>query len=312
MAVPAMRGLDDGCARPTATNKENLQMSTTNVLRRIRHLLAIVSVMLAPLSAAQSVPVDEAGFTDYVAGLLRKEVGDPAVVVVSPLTIKVGDLQANLDRVFAFCKRNSEGCSSELDRYVKGAAHVLKERLAPPTREAVRVVLRSEQYVQAAQASVGGSAAEFQHRPFVGGLVALPVIDSPRALRMLGPKGNEQLGLSAQEVYDLGIANLKKELKPLMEVVRVAGRGEIRQLAGDTYHPSRLLLIDSWEPLARAQHGTLIVTVPTTDAVLYISEESSVAVDALRTLAENVIARAPNKLSAVLLRWKETGWEVVP
>ncbi len=278
-----------------------------------RQLLTVLSVLLAPLAAvAQSVPVDEAGFTEYVAGLLRKEVGDATVVVASPLTIKVGDLQANLDRIFAFCKRNAEACSSELDRYAKGAAQVLKERSAPPTKQAVRVVLRSEQYVQAAQASVGGSGAEIQPRPFVGGLVALPVIDTPRALRMLGPKGNEQLGLSAQEVYDLGIANLKSELRPLMDVAQAAGPGQIRQLVGDTFHPSRLLLIESWEPLAKAQGGTLIVAVPATDAVFYIGEDSRTAVDALRTLVKNVMAKAPNRLSSVLLRWKETGWEVVP
>jgi uncharacterized protein YtpQ (UPF0354 family) len=276
-----------------------------------RLLAAAVAAILASAAVAQGVPADEPAFTEHVAGLLRKEIGDASVLVASPLTIKVGELQANLDRIFAFCKRNADTCSAEVHRYVKGAAQVHKERSAPPTREAVRIVLRSGQYTQVAQSSVGGSGAEIQPHPFVDGLVALPVLDSPRALRMLGTKSNEQLGLSAQEVYDLGIANLKKELRPLMEIAKVAGRGQIGQLVGDSFHPSRLLLTESWAPLAQAQGGTLIVAVPATDAVFYIGEDSPVAVDALRALVRNVMSRAPNRLSSILLRWKESGWEVV-
>jgi hypothetical protein len=63
--------------------------------------------------------------------------------------------------------------------------------------------------------------------------------------------------------------------------------------------------------LAQAQGGTLIVAVPATDAVLYIGEDSALAIDALRALVMDVMARAPNRLSSVLLRWRESGWEVV-
>ena len=217
-------------------------------MRRPRALTAVLAATLASAAAAQGVPADEPAFTEYVAGLLRREIGETSVAVASPLTIKVGELQANLDRIFAFCKRDTKSCSAEIDRYVKGAAEIHKERSAPPSREAVRIVLRSQQYIQAAQSSVGGPGAEIQPHAFIGGLVALPVLDSPRALRMLGPKANEQLGLSAQQVYDLGIANLKKELKPLMEVAKVASRSQIGQLVGDSFHPSRLLLVESWAP----------------------------------------------------------------
>lgn len=276
-----------------------------------RILCAAFVAAFTSIAAAQGVPTDEAAFTDHVAGLLRKEIGDAPVIVASPLTIKFGELQANLDRIFAFCKRNADACPEEIDSYVKGAAQVHKERSAPPTREAVRIVLRTQEYVQAARASVSGQGTEIQPHPFVGGLVALPVLDSPRVLRMLGPKANAQLGLSAQEVYDLGMANLRKELKPLMEIAKVAGRGQIGQLVGDSFHPSRLLLPESWAPLAQAQGGTLIVAAPAADAVFYIGEDSPVAVDALRALVRNVMSRAPNRLSSVLLRWKESGWEVV-
>jgi hypothetical protein len=105
--------------------------------------------------------------------------------------------------------------------------------------------------------------------------------------------------------------NLRATLKPLMEVAKVAGQGQIGQLTGDVYQPSRLVLHDDWAPLAAAQNGTLIVVAPATNAVFYIGEDTPVAIDALRTLAKKVIAHAPNGLAVILLRWNAAGWEVV-
>lgn len=279
---------------------------------RFAYLLFAAVLVTPSLAPAQSVPADEISFTDYVAGLLRKEVGDSAVVVKGPLTLGLGELQANLDRVFAFCKREHGTCESELERYVKGAAQVHKDRTTPPKREAVRLVVRSQQYIQAAQSSIGAQGAQIQPRPFVEGLILLPVLDSPRTVRMLGSKDNEQLGLSEAEAYELGLSNLRATLRPLMEVAKVARSGQIGQIAGDAYDPSRLLLHDSWAPLAKAQGGTLIVALPATDAVFYIGEDTPIAIDALRTLVKNILTRAPNRLSDVLLRWTESGWVLVP
>ena len=59
----------------------------------------------------------------------------------------------------------------------------------------------------------------------------------------------------------------------------------------------------SWAPLAQAQGGVLIVAAPTPDLVLYSGEDSSAALDALRTFVRNVMARTPKPLSGALLRW---------
>lgn len=281
---------------------------------RVHYLCVQLCLILAASSAfAQNVPLDEVGFTQYVATLLRKEVGDDAVVVKSPLTLGLGEIQANLDRVYKYCQTSPGSCQGELDRYVKGAAQVHRERNAPPSKDAVRVVIRTTQYVQAAQASAAndGKPAQVQPRPFADGLVAPPVLDSSRTIRMLGASDNVKLGLSEQEVYELGLSNLRRTLKPLMDVAKVAKAGQIGQLTGDSFHPSRLLLLDTWAPLAKEQGETLIVAIPATDAVFYIGEDTPAGIDALRTVVKNISARAPNRLSDNLLRWKGTGWEVV-
>jgi hypothetical protein len=73
-----------------------------------------------------------------------------------------------------------------------------------------------------------------------------------------------------------------------------------------------MILLDTWAPLADAQGGVLIVTVPATDAVFYVGEDTPKAIDALRTLNKMVLARAPGKLPADLYRWWASGWERVP
>jgi uncharacterized protein YtpQ (UPF0354 family) len=273
-----------------------------------------IAITYAVLQAtfAHAAPQGQGEFTSYVAGLLQKEVGTENVTVKAPLTLSLGELQANLDRIFSFCQRNIDGCETEVAQYVKAAAQVHKERSSPPNKELVRVVVRSRQYIESAQSGIPAEMSpQIQPRPFIGDLLALPVIDSPRTIKMLSIADNDKLKLSAQEAYELGLANLGRELKPIADVAKPAGKGQIGQLTGDSYHPSRLLLIESWAALAKAQGGVLIVAAPTTDAVLYIGEDSVAAIDALRTFVSHIQQRAPNRLSDVLLRWKASGWEVV-
>ena len=91
------------------------------------------------LTVAQDIPTDAAGFTDYVASRLRAEVGESEVRIKGPLTLGVGELQANLDRVFEFCKRNRQGCPDEVSTYVRAAAQMHRDGSAPPTMNAASV-----------------------------------------------------------------------------------------------------------------------------------------------------------------------------
>jgi uncharacterized protein YtpQ (UPF0354 family) len=281
------------------------------LLAHLRRAAVAVSLPIAFAALAQEIPQDEAGFTNYVAEQLRKEVGDATVSIKGSLTLGLGELQANLDRIFAFCKKNTGGCPREIATYVKGAAQVHTDRNAPPVREAIRIIVRTTQYIQQAQGSLPWDAPALQPKPLTEGLVLLPVLDSPRTIRMLTEKDNKALGLTPDEVHQLGLANLRSTLAPLMEVAKVTGHGQIGQILGDSFHPSRLALHGTWAPLSEAQGGNLIVAVPTTDAVLYIGEDTPLAIEALRALVRNVIGRAPNRLSDVLLRWSPAGWELV-
>jgi uncharacterized protein YtpQ (UPF0354 family) len=270
----------------------------------------LVIVALAFGSArAQDIPKGEAAFTQYVATQLQRAIQGETVKVEGPLTLGVAGLQANLDRIFAFCNRNSSGCANEVSNYVKAVAETYKDRSAPPSKEAVRVVVRAQAYLTGVQSLP--KPPKLAPRPLAGGFVMLPALDTPRAIRILSEDDNERLGLSGDDVFKLGLANLRRHLKPLMSVAKVTQAGQIGQLSGDAYHSSRLALLESWAPLAKAQGGKLIVAAPATDAVIYIGDDTPTAIEAFRLLARNVSSRVPNPLSAELLRWTPARWEVV-
>lgn len=248
-----------------------------------------------------------------VAKELRRALGSsgPEVVIDSPLTIKLGHFQANLDRIFAYCSKTPSGCDREVDTYVKGVAQVIKDRDTPPTQQAIRIVVRSAEYLAAAAKSIGKSAPKLQPRLIAGDLYMLPAIDTPRTVQPMPEEFNAKLGLSAAAVLEAGLANMRATLVPLMKVAKVAPPGGIGRISGNYYNSSRLALHDSWAPLVKAHGGMLIVAVPSPDTVLYISEDTPIAIDALQTLVNDVYSRAPAKLSKVLLRWTPGRWQVV-
>jgi uncharacterized protein YtpQ (UPF0354 family) len=280
------------------------------MVTRLCGVFIIVAAMCVS-ARAQDVPKGEAAFTEYVATQIRRAIEGEAVNVEGPLTLGIGGIQANLDRIFAFCNRNTSGCPNEISNYVEGIAQILKDRTASPSKEALRIVVRTKAYVAASQAARPKDPPKLQPRALAGDLVMLPAIDMPRTIKMLDEKDNVALGLSADDVFKLGLANLRKHLKPLMSVAKVTQAGQIGQLSGDAYHSSRLALFETWAPLAKAHGGKLIVAAPATDTVIYIGDDTPTATEAFRLLAKNVSTRAPTRLSTELLRWTPARWEVV-
>jgi len=275
----------------------------------------IAAMMAGDLAAvgaarAQQIPADEPAFTAFVAERIRAEIRDTPVAIKGPLTLSIGPLQANLDRIYAFCKANTSACSKEIGTYVGGVKATTSSRSDPPTKAALRVVVRSADSMRQALREVDAPGAALM-RPLAEGLVIVSVLDSPRAVRMFNDKDRAALGLTQDQVFDIALANLRSSLKPLTTVAKAVPSGQFGTLTGDYYQTSRLALIDSWAPLAQAQGGVLIVAAPSPDLVVYASEDSSAALDALRTLTKNLMARAPKPLSGSLLRWTPKGWQLV-
>lgn len=284
---------------------------------RARLPLAVALGMVILLSACaqtpattSALPQDEAAFTREVAARVRRAMPKTSVEVRAPLTIAIGQAQANLDRIHDFCRREPASCSSEVDRYVAGMEEAGRLVDAAPARADVRVVVRTGDYMAAARAALGEDA--LAPRPVAGDLFAMAVLDGPRTIRSIGKSVRDALGLTQDELHALGIENLRRTLPPLSEVAPPAKPGTIGNVAGDAYESSRILLHEDWSPLVTAQGGVLLVALPAKDVVLYVGEDSAKAVEALRSLATHVGKQTPAPLSDRVLRWTPSGWVVVP
>jgi len=277
-----------------------------------RLLVTVFITLLSIEASAQEAPTDEAGFTEFVAEAIRHEVGDVNISVIKPLTISVTTLQANLERIFSFCQSNKSNCVTEVNNYAKGIAQVLKQENTPLDKTAIRLVVRSSEYIKRAQASLGKDGPTLQSKPLVEGLVSVLVLDTPRAIRPLDDRDLKKLNLSQDQLFNLGRENLIASLKPITVSSKPANSGQIGTITGSVYEVGRVTALSQWEGLVNAQKGNLVIALPTTDMVLYISELTPTAFDALRTISNNIASKAPNPLApSILLKWSSEQWVVV-
>ena len=81
-------------------------------------------------------------------------------------------------------------------------------------------------------------------------------------------------------------------------------------MSGSFFDVGRVAMHDEWAPLAAAQNGVLLVALPATDTLLYASEATPTAVDALRTFAKRA-STSSGALSGIVLKWTPERWELV-
>lgn len=277
-------------------------------------------LLLIPITVlAGSAPKGEAAFTRWMAERLRGEVGDARVEVDSPLTLKLRQaddeelLQANLDRIYDFCTRAAAECEDAAEQYVATVVEHLEmrkqdEAIEPST---VRVVVRSREYVEATRKQLPRSAPRILARPLVGELMAVAVVDLPRSIRLFTAADAKALKLTENEVFELGLKNLRADLKRLDEHPQPAAAQSFAFLDDSPYESSRLALHAEWKPMAEKLGGNLIVAVPASDVVLYARGDSAMAADVLHETAKKVADEADRPLSLSVFRWTKRGWEVI-
>lgn len=281
----------------------------------VRRAAGALLLSLAAAAHAQQVPLTEPGFTEAITEQLRTALPDEHVVVVGPQRLTVGNtgMVANLARLWEYCQANATRCDAESARYVAGVTQTFKDMNKPPERAQVRLVLRSVHTAQAYAAQSRGTGLSLQVRPFVGDMVDAVVIDSPRTVRWASSHDLESLQIDAAAMLELARANTHAQMQPLMSVATPAPAGKVGAIdGGDAYTASRLLFPQDWAPLAKAQGGVLIVAAPRPTTLLYIGADDEASVAGLRAFARQRLERAPDPVSATLLRWTPDGWKTLP
>lgn len=274
---------------------------------------ALLSAGLSLSAAAQTggVPHDASGFTEYVASLLRQQLGNETVAVREPLVLGIAAQRTKLDKLYAGCESNRGNCADDVNAFVKTTSEQFRASTIPATRESLRLAVRTAASVQQAQRDNRGDSTTYRPRPFVGPLVTVPVFDTTRATRLISEQDYKTLGLSVDQAREQARKNTYNALPQVLQTAKPAPSGEVGRLDGPVPQPSRLIFIDDWKPLADAQHGVLIVAAPDNGTVLYIGEDTPAARDALRAQVREVMGKSANPLTDVLLRWQPSGWVVV-
>lgn len=289
-----------------------------NLCAAVKRIWLVGASFLAfsPLSyAVDSATLNEASFTKQMAGRFEKELPELRIEIASPLTLKINQadgshiLQANLDRIFAFCARSNENCEAATAQYIVGLSGVVKDRVRPIESSMIRLNVRSRKSLESAQQQLPPDAPRIVLRPFVGDLALTAVLDFPTSMRMFTNEDATKLGISEDEAIEVGRKNLRASLKPLSDYAPPTAEQSFRFLGDSPYESSRMLLHSDWAPVAKALGGSLIVGVPSPSLLVYGRGDSELAVGALRAFVRDALRKADRPLTASVFRWTEAGWE---
>jgi len=280
-------------------------------------LLASLSLLVVTLVHAQDVPTDEEVFAKVAADRVQRELPDYRIAPTSRLTLEgkradgESTGQLSLDRIYAFCSRNSRNCSAALDQYAKGIGEIVKERDRPIEKSMVRIAIRPAEYVERIKKQMVTGPIAMYSKPIGGGLAVVPVLDYSRSVRFVGEKDLLKLGVSEEEIFNLGEENLRSSVKPLAQVAPVPSANAFGTITGEDYASSRVVFHGEWKSLAEKLNGNLVVMLPASDVLLYGDGSTAVGIEALRTYGSEMAKKSTRPLSPVVLRWLPTGWEEV-
>jgi uncharacterized protein YtpQ (UPF0354 family) len=295
-----------------------LPASNTVNIRRIFSLLFFGMVAaFSANSAATSMPEDDASFTKIVGERVAREIPEFNIQPAGKLTLEgkradgESTGQISLDRIFAFCNKNSDSCDSAIEQYAKGISEAVRERTRPIEKGMIRLAIRSSRYVNQVKAQAGAGTAVIFARPLTEDLEMVPVLDFKRTIRFVNEKDLGKLGATEEEIFKLGEQNLRASLRPLADVATVPGAKSFGRIAGEDYASSRVILHADWSDLAAKLNNHLVVMIPAPDVLLYGDGSSGEGVDAIRELGLEIAKKSSRPLSPLILRWTDAGWEEI-
>jgi uncharacterized protein YtpQ (UPF0354 family) len=260
---------------------------------------------------------DDASFTKQMAERLSRELPGQRIEIVDVLTLQILQadgtdlLQANLDRLSAFCAKSAENCEAATAQYVGAVAETIQDRVRPIDASQIRLNVRARKGMEEAQRALSPEAPGLLMRPFAGDLALVVALDFPATMRMFTSEDARKLRITEEQAIEIGRKNLQATLKPLSDYPAPTGKQSIRYLDDSPYEASRMLLHAEWTAVAKALGGSLVVGVPSPDLLVYGRGDSARALEALRTFVYEAIGKAESPLSASLFRWTANGWEEI-
>lgn len=289
-------------------------------MRPIPHI-ALTLGLLTVVPALAAPPMDDAGFTAYVLERLKPHLRDGERLLddkpmAAVLKERNGTASVELETLRKICQTKPADCDMRIDQFVEEWASHFGP---PPVPDLAK--LHAELWPDSVMAffeqigRVGNNPVGIR---YAGDLWAVCINGSnPLTENQLSDMGLkktdvvarcEQNTIALQLPFDSYIADLPKN-----------GIGKLSA----TNQATLLLAHDLWAPIARRFDGALIVCAPIADIVYYAHGADSAAIDALtdrvkrdeadRITASNLmgIKGDPRDIRVHILKWTESGWQVV-
>jgi uncharacterized protein YtpQ (UPF0354 family) len=143
--------------------------------------------------------------------------------------------------------------------------------------------------------------------PLVGNLLVAYAFDVPAGFVMVRPQDLTQLGLSMEQLHQVAIDNLRRDMPEI--AVEVIGDLQ-RVITGKNFEACTLLAPNFWKKVASQLEGEVLVTVPSRDVVLFCSSKSSQGLLDMVGMANEVLRQeAAHALTNEILVWRGE-WQV--
>lgn len=277
-------------------------------------LIAALACGVGSASAAtHRIPRTTGAFTRFVARQFRAALPSANIKVVHRLALNVaatpsGTHLTDLHTLYSTCRRNADVCGDEMEAFVTQMTTLYETPNAPLQRSALRIIVRPYAYVEHLRAT---STPNPIAAPLYGNYWMIAVADHPTAIQMLDARDLAPLKLSAGEALAIGKKNMTGAVRAFLEQ-GLEGRSNIGGLlSGDSYESSAFAFPELWAPLAHAFGDNLLVSVPSSDVVLFSEGGQPHAETSMIESAKYIMARAERPFSPALFRWSRTGWQAV-
>lgn len=179
--------------------------------------------------------------------------------------------------------------------------------------EAVRSCLKVRLYHTDYRDQMDGSG--LVHREPAEGLIETLVYDLPGSVRTVPPDHATRWGVPEDELFRIGLANVKAERPPPVAQTFDVGKGAvIRALVGDSFFTAShvLFLEDHLDP--RPEFGA-VIAVPHRHAVLFhaiVDMRVVAAVNSMIPIAYGMYQEGPGSLSPGLYWWRPGSLTALP
>ena len=274
-------------------------------------LAALLLCFCSAAPVARDAPAEPGAFTSYMAAEFQTTMPHTAIKIVRDLRLVVGAGDAawtvDLHSVFSTCRRNPNGCDALIASHVSQMAVAITARSGAPQRSDIRVIVRPSSYLAEMRRSLAGRA-EPVAAALEGDFWIFGALDQPTTIKMLDTRDPDALGISNDQALEIGKKNMREGFRLELDDALKRHHGGVAVLMNGPYESSLLAFHDLWAPIAGAGNGTLFVSIPSSDAVLFTTDQDADAAAAVGKVARVVMSSAQRPFSADVFRWTASGW----